>query len=755
MKNCIILICLLYSALCFSQEPSNYKPDNQSVRIESTNLPIVFISTNNQQIDREDRITARMKIIYNGANQLTHGDTIAYPNQTIDYDGYIGLKYRGNSSFTNSDKKPYAIRPLNKPLEEGGKKQKVSILGMGVDDDWALLAPYADKSMIRDLLSFTLARPYFEFVPSGKHCEMIMDGVYYGVFIMSERVRKGSNRLNIGKPSADTGDDLTGGYHLEVDRDDETVYKSKYAPVDKNGNAISGKSISYQYKSPEFADLTEAQLNYIHSYIDAMENALASEGYKDPINGYRKYMDVTSFIDYMLSTELAHNVDGYRLSTNIYKHKDSVDPRFKTSLWDLNLGFGNANYYDGWKTDTWVYNYNDQFSHDSQIVPFWWHRLLTDEAFNNEVKDRWAEYRLGNYSDQHIEDVIDSMTINLNAYGAQERNSTAWPRWGRHVWPNYYVANSYDEEISYLKDWISKRLAFMDLEILGIEPEKPAITTLNINSGFNADIIAEQFPTNSYTSESADGGDWVFMTNTLKDGAGLPIDGKIESANNIQYQLADYTQNNVLLMKDIDNGELRFDKSISTTKLYLLASSAQGSSDATVTIYYNDGSQHQANISIPDWYGDSTNGYGSMNRISRADDSIDARYKFNLYENSISTNASNEISKIGIQKNTSGYPMFFAVSAEDLNTSSTGVEQYIESLYSIYPSVLNRGESLFINTPEINHTIHLMSFDGLSISKTLTKNSQTIIDTTQLEKGIYIISIESLTETKRFKLIVK
>ena len=189
-------------------------------------------------------------------------------------------------------------------------------------------------------------------------------------------------------------------------------------------------------------------------------------------------------------------------------------------------------------------------------------------------------------------------------------------------------------------------------------------------------------------------------------------------------------------MKDIDNGELRFDKSISTTKLYLLASSAQGSSDATVTIYYNDGSQHQANISIPDWYSDSTNGYGSMNRISRADDSIDARYKFNLYENSISTNASNEISKIGIQKNTSGYPMFFAVSAEDLNTSSTGVEQYIESLYSIYPSVLNRGESLFINTPEINHTIHLMSFDGLSISKTLTKNSQTIIDTTQDRKSV-------------------
>ena len=118
-----------------AQRADNYKPDDNSVKLTVTNLPIVFISTNNQQIDREERITARMKIIYNGENELNYTDTITYSSQEIDYDGYIGLRYRGNSSFTNSDKKPYAIRPLNKPLEEGGKKQKVSILGMGKDDD--------------------------------------------------------------------------------------------------------------------------------------------------------------------------------------------------------------------------------------------------------------------------------------------------------------------------------------------------------------------------------------------------------------------------------------------------------------------------------------------------------------------------------------------------------------------------------------------------------------------------------------------
>lgn len=68
-----------------------------------------------------------------------------------------------------------------------------------------------------------------------------------------------------------------------------------------------------------------------------------------------------------------------------------------------------------------------------------------------EVKERWELYRETSYSDKNIELTIDSLTTLLNAKGAQERNSQAWPRWGRYVWPNQYVAQSYDDEISYLK----------------------------------------------------------------------------------------------------------------------------------------------------------------------------------------------------------------------------------------------------------------------------------------------------------------
>ena len=137
----------------------NYKPDNRNVHLTSTNLPIVWIEVDGQYIDRDVRITARMKIIHNGDGNLNYADTVAHPDQTIDYEGYVALRYRGSSSFSMSDKKPYSFRPLDKPLEDGGSHKKVNILGMGKDNNWALLAPYADKSMMRDLLAFEVSRP--------------------------------------------------------------------------------------------------------------------------------------------------------------------------------------------------------------------------------------------------------------------------------------------------------------------------------------------------------------------------------------------------------------------------------------------------------------------------------------------------------------------------------------------------------------------------------------------------------------------
>ena len=446
-------------------------PPNPHVPLVSTNLPIVWIEAP-KSVNQNTRVTARMKIIDNGEGVLNYADTVAYPGQNIDFEGYIGLRYRGNSSYLYSDKKPYSFRPLDKPLEDGGDWKKASILGMPRDSKWALLAPYADKSMIRDVLAFEISKPWMEYTPQGRYCEVIYNGSYHGVYVLAEVVSGGKYRLNLEDPG-EFDDELTGGYLLEVDRNDEVTYRSKFPPVYSDGTPIRDHYIEIQYKSPEYQDMTSAQLRYIQNRINQMETVLASDDYCDSIKGYRHFLDEMSCIDYQLALELGHNVDGYRLSGKFYKHRDSVDPRFKMVLWDMNLAYGNSNFNEGWRNDTWQYQINDVIGSrpSSHLVPFWWYKMNSDSAYVENLKNRWAQYRRSNVRTERLMATVDSLVNLLTVGGAEARNSLAYPTWGEYVWPIYYIAVDYEDEISYLKQWLTDRIKWMD-EQLGFDPDK-------------------------------------------------------------------------------------------------------------------------------------------------------------------------------------------------------------------------------------------------------------------------------------------
>ena len=469
MKTLQLLITTLLIVLVVAActKPSNFPPEVTTVTIDSTNLPIVWIEVNGDSIMRDKRIGGFMTIIHNGEGRLNYADTIAHPGQHIDYKGYIALSHRGNSTYNTSPKKPYSLRTLAEPFKKGGKKQKVSLLGMGKDNNWALLAPYNDKSMMRDILAFELARPWMEYVPQGRYCELFLDGTYYGVHILTEVISKGPHRLNLHKPG-DSGDAITGDYLMEVDCDDDVTHTSRFCPVTASGSPIRDRRILFQYKSPDYEDLDEEQRSYIEQRIDQMEAALASSNYLDPATGYRNYIDVKSFIDYQLLMEIGHNVDGYRLSGKFYKRRDSVDPRFKMVLWDMNFAFGNAKYYEGWRYDNWVYQNNELLYNEKDIylIPFWWYKLNHDPEYTSQLKTRWAQFRNGNMSNERIMATVDSISSLLTACGAERRNSQAWPTWGKFVWPNYYVAANFEDEISYIKQWLVNRLAWMDHQLL-------------------------------------------------------------------------------------------------------------------------------------------------------------------------------------------------------------------------------------------------------------------------------------------------
>lgn len=121
MKKKILSILFAMSG-CFAMAQNN-PPVVKDIRIGETNLPIVFINTLGHEIDREERVSAYMKIV-NNPDGVNYDDTIAHPNQAVDYEGYIGIRYRGNSSFTYSAKKPYSIKLLTDSYENDGEKRK-------------------------------------------------------------------------------------------------------------------------------------------------------------------------------------------------------------------------------------------------------------------------------------------------------------------------------------------------------------------------------------------------------------------------------------------------------------------------------------------------------------------------------------------------------------------------------------------------------------------------------------------------------
>lgn len=432
----------------------------EKVQAFSSNLPIVVINTNGQSIPNSVKITAEMGIIYNGDGQI---------NQTSDpfnnYNGRIGIEIRGSSSQM-FPKKQYAVETrdsINNNLD-------VSLLGFPEDNDWILNAPYSDKSLLRNVIVYSIANRMGRYASRSRFCELFLNNEYMGVYILFEKIKRGKGRVDIAKLTAadSTGVDLTGGYIIKIDKwdgENNAGWKSSYRPY-----AGAWQETHYQYHYPEPDDITAQQRLYIIGFIKNFEAVMNSDNYKDTTTGYPSIIDVDSFVDCFLINELSRNVDGYRLSSFMYKDKDSKDPRLHMGpVWDYNITLGNADYYDGWHTYGWMLDYLTQdsyfLSNDGAVPPFWWKKLWWDNAFRNKVKDRWIELRKSFLRFENIYGFIDSLTNHLK--DARIRNFNKWKILSSWVWPNAYIGGTYENEIKYLKDWMRDRFLWMDKALTG------------------------------------------------------------------------------------------------------------------------------------------------------------------------------------------------------------------------------------------------------------------------------------------------
>ncbi len=409
-------------------------------QLNRSNLPVISISSD-ETIRDEPKVNATMSVYENG-------DLSQVPKKYK-----IGVEFRGSSS-QNFVKKSLRIETRN----EDGSNLNVELLGFPADNDWFIIAPHNDKSLMRDHLTYHLVRQMGRYASRTKFVEIILNGSYYGVGFLAEKIKQGKNRVDIAdlKETETSGDQLTGGYIVKIDKT-----TGGYSP-NWRSNYVSGRFRTlYQVEYPKADKLKPEQLSYIRRLLDTFENTMQEPSYKDPAKGYAKMIDMASFVDFLLINELSRNVDGYRLSSYFYKDKDSKNPRLVMGpAWDFNLGFGNADYYKGWETSGWAFNHNIEAPDDGFSVPFWWEKMLNDPAFVALAKDRWNGFRKNVLSDQNILKNIDSTATLLNE--AQNRNFLKYPIWGQYLWPNKYIASSYSDELNYLKNWISARTKWLD-----------------------------------------------------------------------------------------------------------------------------------------------------------------------------------------------------------------------------------------------------------------------------------------------------
>ena len=361
-----------------------------------------------------------------------HGDDITDKNEYMDdvgitlYDsnGEILIRStaqvrgRGNTSWKRFPKKSYKIK--------FSKKQ--SLFGEHKDKTWVLLANYNDKTSLRNDLAFWMGRNLsnLAYTSSSHFIGLILNDKFLGLYQVAEQVKIAPYRVNVEED----------GFLMEIDvrATDEDVHFS--IPHCRYPIVIKDQSTDV---------LNKADSAYCAQYVNTADSVLFSSNYTDTEEGYAKYLDTDSFVDWMLINEIAKNNDAIFYSS-CYMSLARGGKLKMGPLWDFDIAWGNV-------------NYNDNDSPEGLWIggeTRWFKRLLKDRNFVNKTKERFEHF----YSNkENIIKRIDSQSRLLRnpAY----INNKIWKTFGTYVWPNPVWYDTYEEEVDYLKSWILKRLEWL------------------------------------------------------------------------------------------------------------------------------------------------------------------------------------------------------------------------------------------------------------------------------------------------------
>lgn len=354
------------------------------------------------------------------------------------------ISLRGNST-SGAEKAPYNIR----------FSERVSLLGMDRGRRWTLLANLYDKTLMRNYIAYYLAGQMgLPYTSQCRFTEVYLNGEYRGSYNLIEPVTDGRGRVEIDPENLDFI------FEVDMNRNDGSYYLKP-----KHGQRM-------KVTKPEQVD--SASRAILKDFFDLMDKALMTRDMEQ----YSEYIDVDSFVDFYIHSELTKSIDVYDFSTRYFMKDGKL---YAGPVWDYDLSMGNVSescredkYYTycnvrGFGTDSgdsaegvWMDNY-------------WFHELLKDPAFCRRVRDRFEElYPLFENlftANEKGPCLIDWI---LSRYGKSFRRNyeqAGWSELRRYSGLAKDETLPFDEETEWLRSWFERRVTWFAFYLIDLTEE--------------------------------------------------------------------------------------------------------------------------------------------------------------------------------------------------------------------------------------------------------------------------------------------
>ena len=381
-----------------------------------TNLPtvVVNIADGEEVIEKEKNLISNVYIISEGGtNLLATGGT--------------EIRGRGNASW-DFPKKPYRLKFDEKqsPLGAPASAKK-----------WTLLSNYGDKTLMRNMLAFEVSRRVgLGYTPFCHPVDLIINGEYRGCYQLCDQVEAAKGRV-----------DAKDGYLVEIDA---YAYSEDVWFSSNRGTPVT-------IKHPDEDEITQEQRKFINDYFNQMEAAVFASDYTDPAEGYRKHLDLDSFLKNFIVGEFGGNTDTY---WSVYMYKDAADGKLYTGpVWDYDLAFEN-DYRTYPINNLWDYIYASNGSVASEAVRQMVTRIVKEDPQAKERLIELWETACNEGGLKNLNAVVDQNAELLKE--AQELNFKRWKILNQHVHMNFQALGSYDKEVQTVKKYIDGRLEKFD-----------------------------------------------------------------------------------------------------------------------------------------------------------------------------------------------------------------------------------------------------------------------------------------------------